>query len=173
MPAITPCQQRARPQPKRLSIDELREVFSYDPLTGVFHWASVMKAGKEAGCVDHLGYLVLTVHRVRYKAHRVAFAFMHGRWPVGIVDHVNGCALDNSAFNIREVTPQQNRQNQRRARSDSKTGIQGVVNAPGNRFAAVLKSGGKRRRIGTFDTAQAAHEAYCAAKRAAHPFFAG
>lgn len=151
----------------------LRVALAYEPATGVFTWrvpsASRLKVGDVAGCRMN-GYLRIKHLGTRYLAHRLAWVYMTGELPRGVIDHRNGNPFDNSFANLRDVTPSENRQNQRKARSDSSTGLQGVVRR-GERFAAVVRIDGKRKRFGAFGTPQEAHAAYVTAKRAAHPAF--
>lgn len=57
--------------------------------------------------------------------HRLAWFYVHGRWPTADIDHINGNRDDNRLCNLREATRQQNIQNSKR-RSDNRSGIKGV-----------------------------------------------
>lgn len=99
--------------------------------------------------------------------HAVIHAMYAGEWPRGIVDHKNTKRTDNAPSNLRDVSRSVNQQNLRAARTDSKTGVLGVVQI-GSRFAASIRIDGKQTRIGTFGTAGEAGAAYVDAKRANH-----
>ena len=43
-----------------------------------------------------------------YRAHRVIWALVHGEWPEGQIDHINGVRDDNRLENLRVVTNQDN-----------------------------------------------------------------
>lgn len=158
-----------------LTADRLREVLDYDPATGVFTWReksapdSRIRPGTVAGYVQH-GYRLINVDNRQYRAHRMAWLYVHGEWPTDDIDHINGVRDDNRIANLREATRSENLQNQRRARRDNRSGFLGV-SANGKRWKAEIIEGVRRQHLGTFDTPGEAHEAYLAAKRRLHPFF--
>lgn len=89
------------------------------------------------------------------------------------VDHVNGSGLDNRRENLRPATRGQNTANSRRR--DNASGFRGVYRArkQGRRpWRAVIRSGGVRRSLGNFPTAEDAARAYNAAAEAVHGPFA-
>ena len=76
------------------------------------------------------------------------------------VDHINGDVLDNRLENLRIVTRQQNACN-RGILSNNKCGYKGVIRSKNRkRFVAQIYLQGKQYHIGTYDTAEEAHEAY-------------
>ncbi|WP_202820640.1 HNH endonuclease signature motif containing protein [Variovorax sp. JS1663] len=150
----------------------VRELFDYCPETGIFirlmrPKQTSVRVGEIAGSADQLGYLVIGVDGAVYKAHRLAWLYVYGEWPNGVIDHINGRPSDNAIANLRVVDRRANRENQRRARSDSKSGVQGAF-AKGKKFQACIKVEGRTRSLGYFDTAQQAHDAYVKAKRVVH-----
>lgn len=160
------------PQGKGPSIARLREVFSYTPESGFLHWRIGMgsrgRPGARAGSLSAQGYLVVGVDGLRNLfAHRVAWAVHYGSWPAGEVDHINGDRTDNRIANLRDVATRENHQNMRKARRDNKTGLLGVSPRKG-RFRSQIQVAGKKRWLGEFDTAEAAHAAYVDAKRKLH-----
>ena len=148
--------------------ERLCEVLSYDQETGCLRWTVSRRAGNLAGYVDAGGYRQIKIDGRMYLAHRLAWLYVHRRWPVAEIDHMNGLRDDNRLANLREVTHSENLQNQRRARRDSKTGLLGT-SPKGRKFQATIKLNGKARHLGYFDTAELAHEAYIDAKRRLHP----
>ena len=74
-----------------------------------------------------------------------------------MVDHINGDTLDNRLCNLRPVTNKQNQYNQHAVRG--KIPYQGVTYENGKYRARIRKDGAKRN-IGTFNTAEAAADAY-------------
>lgn len=89
-----------------------------------------------------------------------------------VVDHINGNPLDNRRANLRLADASINAQNQRVAHRNNKTGFLGVDfvpnKCPRRPFRAQIKIAGKKRHIGQYETAEAAHAAYVTAKRALH-----
>lgn len=156
-----------------LTAQRLRELFNYDPETGIFtrriatgrHGCN--KAGTIAGYKGKLGYVELSVDNRSYHAHRLAILFMTGEWPLHMVDHKDGVRDNNRFDNLRDAPELINRQNVRRA---YKVNISGLLGASKhrNRWTATIRVAGKRLRLGNFATAEEAHAAYVAAKRIHH-----
>lgn len=155
----------------------LLELLVYDPDSGDFVWlehqrggqgAVVVRAGTVAGCVGVRGYRVIRVLRKLYPAHRLAWFWVTGRWPI-LIDHINRIKTDNRWSNLREANKSINSLNVCKASSHSTIGLRGVVHAPSikNPFAARLTINGVQRHLGCFPTAEAAHTAYLTAKVAA------
>jgi hypothetical protein len=75
------------------------------------------------------------------------------------VDHINGDRLDNRRANLRFVTKRQNCQNQQCHREGRLAGAS-RENRPNGRWRSLIYVNGKQIYLGSFDTAQAAHERY-------------
>jgi hypothetical protein len=150
----------------------LRELFHYDPDTGVFHW-QVAKTGVPrrrnglAGSVD-AGYVRIKVDGHQYRAHRLVWLYVHGVWPDGEIDHINRNRSDNRLCNLRDVSFTTNQQNQSLPTKNNKAGFLGVHRAKGGRFVAQIECSGHNYYLGRFDTPELAHEAYVSAKRVLH-----
>lgn len=157
------------------SLDELKKRLSYDPETGVFtrlfsgnpHATSRWK-GREAGWLTGNGYVMIAVEQNKYQAHRLAWLWMTGEWPTADIDHINGFRIDNRACNLRQVSRQQNLQNQHKASRNNLCGLLGV-SPKRDKFQARIMVDRKTIRLGVYDTAEAAHAAYLAGKRRLHP----
>lgn len=149
--------------------ERIRELVRYEPDTG--HFYSLRTGKKRFSTPNVFGYLRLSVDGKNYTAHRLAWLYVHGAWP-NVVDHINGNPADNRLCNLRSVTPAENRQNQQKVRSSSKTGFIGV-RFKRNRFIALLFIDGKKKEFGRFLTAEEAHASYLEAKRKHYPAFAG
>ncbi|MDR5802146.1 HNH endonuclease [Caballeronia sp. LZ001] len=81
------------------------------------------------------------------------------------VDHINGDRLDNRRENMRLCTRQQNLWNRGRL-STNTSGFKGVTRASyGSRWVAQIDAHGKHYYIGTYDTPEEAHLAYCSKAR--------
>ena len=104
-------------------------------------------------------------------AHRLAWLYTHGKWPSKYIDHINGVKTDNRIANLREADNGENMQNQRRARRNSKTGLLGVRwNRASGNYVAVITVNRHVINVGSFKTAEEAHEAYLRAKAELHEF---
>lgn len=153
-----------------LTAERLREHLWYAPETGVFTWK--MGRGKQRVVGAVAGrlwrrYIGIRIDGVNYGAHRLAWFYIHGEWPAGDIDHINGCGDDNRLANIRDVSHSVNGQNQRRATAQSQTGFLGC-HPHRDRFSAQITVDGRVKHLGLFDTPEAGHEAYLVAKRRLH-----
>lgn len=127
--------------------DVLRKMLRYDPDTGRLFWRTrspdmftdgshtaehtcaawnARFASQEAFTIlDTYGYLTGRIVGRTMRAHRVAWALHHGRWPADQIDHINGDAADNRAMNLREVSNRDNNRN-RSLPSNNTSGAPGV-----------------------------------------------
>lgn len=152
-------------QPPLFFERRLGRLLRYSPFTGALHWkarpanmfpdaASAARwNGRYAGtpaltAKNASGYLTGIVLGRHVKAHSVAFAIAHGRWPREI-DHINGDKEDNRLVNLREVTRQENSKN-RSMRSDNRTGIVGI-SARHGKWLTRIQADGRSICLGTFD----------------------
>lgn len=161
--------------PPKLTAERLRELVSYNPVSGELVWlrtvSSTAVAGKPVGKLDiSHGYLRRTVDCVRYAEHRLVWLYMTGEWPESQIDHVNGDRKDNRWENLREATDSENRQNMAR-RSNGSSRFPGVRwFKRDQRWAAAITKDYKQKHLGYFDSEEAAFSAYCAAKAELHTF---
>lgn len=104
----------------KLTVERLRAVLSYDAETGVFVWRVSSKgtaAGAIAGAKLGTGYTTITVDQERFLAHRLAWFYVHGRWPADQIDHIDGDRRNNAIANLREATNQANQWNRKTKKS--------------------------------------------------------
>lgn len=150
---------------------EIRRLLSYDPETGIFTWKvkrrgrpyGWMPAGTVAGSIYSDGYRLITINGERYKASRLAFVLMYGRWPREEVDHRNGIRDDDRWSNLRRATRVQNQGN-RIPQSNNRLGLKGVCyEADRKKYKAYIEMNGRSVNLGRFDTAKEAQAAYAAA----------
>lgn len=148
-----------------LTQDILKELLQYDPSTGDFVWRKDhgvnAKAGALAGVISPVGYRQIGIGSKTYLGHRLAFLYMTGAFPPETVDHANGVRSDNRFENLRAATQSENIAN-RGPNRNNKVGLKGVSRF-GNRYRAQITANRKHMYLGLFDTAEEAHEAYCAA----------
>jgi hypothetical protein len=153
---------------ENVTAKQLREIVSYDPTTGVFIWrkstGSVWK-GSIAGCLKNNGYI--RIGRF-YLAHRLAWLYVHGEWPIGEIDHINGVKHDNRIANLRVVSPAENRQNTAFAQRNSKTGALGTRRTRNGKYTAQIQVKSIIHHLGTFRTLSEAKDAYQFAKERFH-----
>ncbi|MGY8831687.1 MAG: HNH endonuclease signature motif containing protein, partial [Pseudomonadales bacterium] len=97
-----------------LTIERLKEVLDYSPETGHFTWRinkRRARTGDIAGSVVAHGYILIRVDQTRQLAHRLAWFYVHGRWPDKNIDHINGQTADNRIANLRQATCAENLKN--------------------------------------------------------------
>ena len=154
-----------------LTAQRVRELFNYDPETGIFTRRVKTAPKNQAGdviCAMHdLGYTCVNIRGRNYLCHRLAWLYVHGVWPTGDIDHINRIKTDNRIKNLRDVSRSVNMQNKSKARADSKTGVIGVQKSRGKWIARIVVDG-KKIYLGCFDDTEAARLAYLRAKRAVH-----
>ena len=146
--------------------DILRQLFQYDPETGIIIRATSRrghsKKGDHAGTVSDNGYLNINYKNKIYRAHRIAWKLFYDEEPPVQIDHINGNRLDNRICNLRKATRSQNNMNKTTC-INSKTGITGVnFNGRKNRWRVRIGINSKKIHIGTynsFDEAVAARKA--------------
>jgi hypothetical protein len=135
------------------------ELMDYDPHTGVLMWR---KRRRVVRCVTH-GYLVVRLDGRLYRAHRVIWLIMTGKWPTRQIDHRDMDRANNRWENLREATNGQNQAN-RRAYANSRSGVKGVSwDKEKEKWRASIGVGGKVILIGRYDTIAEAKMAYDAA----------
>jgi hypothetical protein len=111
-----------------LTADHLRAFLHYDPDTGIFtrrvKWGR-RNVGDKPGSISKYGYLQIGVGGRTYTAQRLAWLYVHGEWPVGVIDHINRDKLDNRLCNLRSINHSRNAHNR-----PAKTEHRGVYYKP-------------------------------------------
>lgn len=167
---IPPADADAARRKPLVPAERIRELFDYDPLTGVFtrridHYCT--RAGDVAGCRMPDGRICIRVDGNLYLASRLAWVHYYGVWPTGLIDHKSGVTNQNWISNLRDVPNVVNQQNIRKAMKSSKTKLLGA-SPHGPSFRAEIRVHGVKRNLGTFPTAEEAHAVYVEAKRRLH-----
>lgn len=154
-----------------LTAEMLRGLLHYDPETGVFtrlvQTTPAVRVGDVAGTVGRNGYVQIQVAGGLHYAHRLAWLYMTGEWPVAQVDHLDTNRINNRWTNLREAAPRLNSENRRKAQRNNISGLLGVSKFA-SRWEARIGVKGQQMRLGAFDTPEEAHQAYVAAKRRLH-----
>ena len=150
-----------------MNLDTLKAHLHYDPNTGVFTrlkaWGS-KPAGRVLDSKNSHGYVQISVAGRSYTAQRLAWFYVHGEWPDGVIDHINRVRDDNRLCNLRCVNQSTNSLNTEYARGKSK--VRGVTYLPP--WKARITINGKRKELGRFHTFE---EAVAARKKAEQLFF--
>lgn len=147
----------------------LRQLLRYEPETGKLFWkprARVWFKSERAFAIwnarypetpalnwkDPDGYRVGAFLRNRHaRSHVVAWAIIHGSYPDGHIDHINGVRDDNRIQNLRDVTQAENQRNLKH-NARNKSGQMGVFWVKSYaRWWAYIGSGSSRITLGYFD----------------------
>ena len=157
-----------------MNADRLRQVLDYDPATGVFRWKTQLSprgaVGSVAGRAKPCGYRQISIDKKLYYAHRLAWLYVTGKWPVDQIDHIDGRRSHNAFANLRECVQTQNNQNQAKLSRNS-TGELGVTwDKQKNKYRAQIGVSGRNLNLGLHATVEKAAIAYSEAKAQLHTF---
>ncbi len=153
-----------------LTADDVRRLFNYVTETGklirAVRTSNRIRVGDEAGQKNTTGHLQCRVHGRLYLVHRLIWMFVHGKFPEGEIDHIDGNKENNRLCNLRDVSHTENMQNIKKAFAGSKTGLLGAYpHKATGKFAAAIRMNGKQIHLGLFETSADAHAEYLRAKR--------
>ena len=152
---------------KTLSANRLRKLLNYAPATGVFRWR-VHRGGPETvdrvagGIHPSKGYRQIRIDGKLYRANRLAWLYMTGKWPKLQIGYINRNISDTRWANLRAMTPSQRGANSRRR---NKFGVTGVWITKSGKYVASIRVAGKKRYLGVFDTVEKARVAYTRAAK--------
>lgn len=135
---------------KELTYEKVRELFDYDPETGILLWKKPKYGRRKngvAGGLDNKGYTQVTYNKKKYLVHRLAFLWMKGYNPENNIDHIDRNPSNNKWNNLREVSHQCNMQNKTCAYTN-KSGVCGVQKSGKYGWAAFIRENGKLIYIG-------------------------
>lgn len=173
---------------KQLTQELLKELLHYDPITGIFTWLPRdVKYFKEdyrcrnwnkcfsnttAGSPNNKGYIKIIIFNKSYAAHRLAFLYVDGAFPIKNIDHINSVKNDNSFVNLRHATNSENNQNKIQCQKNNKSsGLLGVsFHKRTKKYQATIRINKERFYLGIYATPEEAYQAYLTAKRDVHPF---
>lgn len=159
--------------PRPLTADRLKELLIYDHTSGLFKWKNHKKMrGKHAGHDRGDGYILMGVDGVTYRAHRLAWLYHYGQWPLHHLDHINGIPSDNRIKNLREATVAQNMANSKRPKTN-KSGYKGVSwSTKAKKWQVHIRIDGASKFLGLFKNPQDGYAVYCMAAIKARGEFA-
>lgn len=159
---------------KLITHDELVSLLNYDSETGIFTWKDGgrnRKPGCAAGSRHHTGYVQITILRLNYLAHRLAWFFVKKAWPEGEIDHINGVHADNRISNLRDSSRAQNQRNVGLI-STNKSGVKGVSwSAKERKWKCGMIYDGKAYCLGTYDDIELAELVAMEAREKLHGEF--
>lgn len=155
---------------------ELKSLLTYCPNTGEFRWKvsrnGFVQSGRLAGSKNSSGYVVIMIHKKSQQAHRLAWLYMTGEWPILDIDHADMNKTNNKWENLRQATRAQNISNRGVGKNNS-LGIKGVsYHKVIKKYTAQLRHNRKIVFQGYFKTAEEARDAYNAAAKAVYGEFA-
>lgn len=136
--------------------DEISKAIRYDAESGKLYY---IETGKECLSRSDEGYVFVYHKGKRYRGHRVAWVIHYGNIDDSVViDHINGIVDDNRIENLRIATHIENSRNKR---VKNKVGYRGVYKkSNSSRFYASIKLEHGLVYLGSYPTAEDAHEAY-------------
>ena len=143
--------------------EKLKEVLDYNNELGTFTWkvskANRIKVGSVAGCKNNLGYILIRIDGKIYLAHRLAWLYTYGNFPLNCIDHINQVKDDNRICNLRDVTVSENMQNQSQVLGYTKSG---------SKYKATIRINNILHQLGSYITEKQARQAYLNAKKRLH-----
>ena len=149
-----------------LTHERLLSVLSYDADSGVFRWKTKQgkgMVGSVAGSANSAGYVRIMIDGERFLAHRLAWFYVYGRWPIAQIDHREVDNSDNRISALREASQSQNQMN-RRLQKNNTSGFKGVdFEKRSGLYRARIKKDRKVTYLGYFKTGEEAYVAYVAA----------
>lgn len=151
---------------EELTQERLKQVLAYVPETGRFLWFDGRKIKIPS---NPTSYLTIWIDGRRYPAHRLAWLYVHGKWPLNMIDHINGVPTDNRICNLRCATHSENARNQKKSIANT-TGFKGV-HRKGAKWVARVNGQFNSMHLGCFSTPEEAYAAYCKAAEALHGEF--
>ncbi len=155
--------------------EALQELLHYNPETGAFTWRvqsnGRVPVGTIAGSIHVTGYRQIKIGRKFFKAHRLAWFYVHGHWPHGDLDHINRIKDDNRIVNLRLASRGQNMSNAR-VYKNNKLRIKGVHEAHKGSYTARISHKGTTFYLGTYPSIEAACAVLTAKRQELHAEFA-
>lgn len=157
-----------------ISVERLRELFQYDPLSGLVSRKAPKASREYARKADIASkYREIRVEGERLYVHQVVWALCKGEWATISIDHRDGDKQNNRIGNLRLATWSQQQANQGLMKNNT-SGFKGVSwHKQNKKWGSRLSLGnGKSRHLGLFSTKEEAHAAYVAAITEIHGEFA-
>jgi len=136
----------------------IQELLDYNPLTGAFAWRRGAKRyGKTVGTNGN-GYIRVQIDKKTYYLHKLAWLYIYGYIPVGVIDHIDGIKTDNRIVNLRNIKKREDCLNRKIHRNGRKAGC--YFDMGKKKWTAQIRIGDRRKTIGRYDTEEEASLAY-------------
>jgi len=139
---------------------DIEKYISYDSKTGEFTRIRTKSIyheyliGTNPCKLKSNGYLEITSNNVIFKAHALAWYFVHGEYPKGKyqIDHIDHDKQNNAISNLRKVTASQNQRN-RKLNKNNTSGFTGVVfHKPSDKwFSFIRLKPGTKKFLGSYE----------------------
>lgn len=154
--------------------ERLKQLLHYEPQMGVFTWRvdrnHLARSGCVAGSVNSCGYRHIWIDGRQYKASRLAWLYVHGAFPSGLIDHIDRVRTNDRISNLRIASRIENGQNLG-VRKNNKSGFVGVSwHKRTSKWTAQIAINGRKIYLGLFNTAKEASAARTIAKAKYHTF---
>lgn len=138
----------------------LKSILHYNPETGGWIWLRAkagVQVGKRAGSCSRR-YWTILIDGKDYYSSNLAWFYITGEWPLVQVDHINRNSRDDRWVNLRLATHGQNQTNKIYPK---KSGLpRGVSKDRMDMFRARVCIQGIPKYLGTYTTAEEAHQVY-------------
>ncbi len=144
------------------TLDQVRALLSYDPMTGIFHWKvsrSRYRAGDRAGIAMRDGYRRIGFCGKTYPETHLAWLLYYGEWPIAMIDHRDRVRDHNWIANLRQASARQNQQNGGGGHKNSSSRFRGV-SWRRQKWEAAIRVNGRTWHLGAFDCETEAAKEY-------------
>lgn len=139
-----------------LTQEKLKQALKYDEVSGLFYWIGKRLGApknRPAGRISKShGYRDICIDGTLYRAHRLAFLYMTGKWPIGDIDHIDRQKSNNAWSNLRECSRSANMLNVVKSKANT-SGVTGVSwDSSRNKWLAQIRMNGKKKNLGRYNT---------------------
>jgi len=141
----------ARPMTQK----RLKRFVSYNPKSGKFYSRD---SHKVLGTPNSEGYLLVQLGVKHYALHRLAWLYVYGKYPEGVIDHLDHNKKNNAIENLRDISQLENCKNQK-LQTNNTSGFTGVHwHKRRKKWIADIKIDNKKKHLGCFDSIEEAVE---------------
>ena len=107
-----------------LTVTYLKQLLNYDPLTGIFTWKVSrnrrIKIGQVAGYTNSpVPHRRIEIDGKSFGEHRLAWLYVYGYFPSGVIDHIDGNPSNNRINNLRDCTHSENLRNTKLSKTNT------------------------------------------------------